>query len=177
MKKLPILSLVLGILILVYAFLAYYLQNDVFNLTKTIGNIVVGAGLVAFSIFVVMPDIKKKSIALIKIVEFIILMFAAIFGFILPLLDINTFNLGGGSLWFGIALVMDGSINLYLGMNNKKSLKNGVFFISLLSVIFGTWVYATNFIDKNIRLFTFIVLLVVGFYLTVIGLLNTKKGR
>lgn len=176
MKKLSILSLVLGILVLVYAFLAYFLDNDIFSLTQTIGNIIIATGLIAFAVLIVMPDMKKKSMATLKTVEFVIILIAAIVGFVLPLLNIKSVDLGTGSLWFGIALVMDGGVDLFLGIHGKKNLKQGMFFISLLSVILGTWIYATNFVNANIRTFTFITLLLIGGYLTIIGLANSKKS-
>jgi len=175
MKKIPVVSIILGVLVLVYAFLAYFLNNDIFNLNQTIGNIVVALGLVAFAIFIVMPDMNKKSMKTLKTVEFLVIMLAAVFGFLLPLFNVKGLNLGSGSLWFGIALVLNGGIDLYLGINNKKSLKDGGFTLSLLSVIAGTYIYATNFVNRNLELFSFILLLALGTYLTVIGILNRKK--
>ena len=169
MKKFPLVSLILGIIIVVYSALAYFIDKDFLSLTNTIGNIVIAAGLIAFAVFVVMPDMKGSAKTL-KTVEFVIILIAAILGFVFPLLNIGSFNLGTGSLWFGLALVMNGGIDLYL---NRR--QNGLFYISLFSVMLGTWIYATNFINRNIRLFTFIVLLVLGGYLIIVGLLNNKK--
>ena len=71
--------------------------------------------------------------------EFVIILIAAIVGFVLPLLNIKSVDLGTGSLWFGIALVMDGGVDLFRNSWQEK-LKQGMFFISLLSVILGTWI-------------------------------------
>ena len=90
--------------------------------------------------------------------------------FILPLFKINTFSLGSGSLWFGLALVIDGAIALYLGAGRKT-----LYFVSLLSVILGTWIYSTNFVDGNIKMFTFIALVGFGLYFLILGLLGFSK--
>ena len=45
----------------------------------------------------------------------------------------------------------------------------------LVSVILGTWIYATNFVDRNIELLTFLTLLITGSFLIIVGILNSKK--
>lgn len=175
LKRQPLVSIILGILIVTYSLLANFANIDFLNITDTVGNIIISLGLIAFAVLIVWPDMKRKNIAFIKTIEFVIIILAAVIGFILPIFNVDTYSIGGGSLWFGLALVINGGLDLYLGVYNRKSLKYYVFFIHLASVILGTWIYATNYVDRNLEFLTFITLLVTGSYLIIIGLLHSKK--
>ncbi|VEU80873.1 hypothetical protein [Haploplasma axanthum] len=177
-KKVPWVSIVLGSLLLLYGFISYMVDKGVFSLTTTVGNIVIAVGLIVFAVLFVLPKISKNVSKLSKTLrttEFIILLVAAILGFILPLFGENIVNLGNGSLWFGIALVMDGGIGLYLGTEGKVSARGWRFLAYFVSTIMGTWIYAKNFIDSNIKIATFAALVLTGLYLLVVGLIHLKK--
>jgi|SRR5690625_1102821 len=175
LKKQPLVPIILGILIVTYSLLARFANIDFLKITFRVGNIIISLGLIAFAILIVWPDMKKKNISLLKTIEFVIIILAAIIGFILPVFDVDTYNIGTGSLWFGLALVINGGLDLYFGVYNKKSLKFHLFLIHLASVILGTWIYATDFVNSNIEFLTFITLLLSGSFLIIIGLLNSKK--
>lgn len=175
LKKQPLVPLIIGILLVTYSLLAYFANIDFLNLNDTVGNIIISIGLIGFAVLVVWPDLKKNNIKLLKTIEFLIILLAALIGFILPLLNVETAKIGSGSLWFGLTLVINGGLDLYLGTFSKKSLKFTTFLIHLVSVILGTWIYATNFVDRNIELLTFLTLLITGSFLIIVGLLNSKK--
>lgn len=172
LKKVPVIPVIIGVVLLVYGLVSYFVNEGIFSLTDKVGQVVIGVGLISFAILIVVPKINKGTSLskTLRILEFIVLIVAAVIGFILPLFDINTISLGSGSLWFGLALVIDGAIALYLGAGRKV-----LFFVSLLSVMLGTWVYATNFIDRNLKMFTFIVLVGLGLYFLILGLLGFSK--
>lgn len=174
-KKNPIFSIVLGGLILIYAVLAFFIEKGFFSLTDTVGRVVISLGLLSFAFLIVAPDLKKERGKLLNAFQFVILIIAAVFGFILPLFDVKVANFGTGSLWFGLALIMNGGIGMYLAVPSKKIGNIFTFLVHLFSVIFGTWIYTVNYVDKNIKMITFIGMLAAGIALLLIGLLSNKK--
>lgn len=181
-KKVPVLSIVLGVLILAYAIVSYFVDSGFFSLTYKVGKLVIGFGLIAFVLFVILPNTNKKnqSVITLRTIESVIILFGAIVGFILPVFEVNINFIdisSSGSFWFGLALVLSGSIELYLGVFNKINLKSGLFFLNLLFVIFGTYVYATNMVDAKIKLVTLITLLSIGAILLFIGMFNIKSKK
>lgn len=169
LKKIPLIPIILGVLVLAYAITSKIVNKGFFSLTDIVGNIVIAVGLIAFAVLVVLPQISKGTglNKTLRTIEFVIIIIGSIIGFILPLFKVEVPYIGSGSLWLGLTLVLDGAITLYVGAG--KGLK---YFISLISVILGTWVYSTNFVNKNIELFTLIALIVIGVTLLLIGLIG-----
>ncbi|MDY0277733.1 MAG: hypothetical protein RBQ97_06580 [Acholeplasma sp.] len=180
LKKVPVLSLIIGIVVLAYAIISWIVDDGIFKLSATVGNIVIAVGLIAFAVFIVLPKVdgnNNKTSKMLRMTELIVLLIGAIVGFILPVFDVRIAHLGSGSLWFGIALVLDGGIGLYLGTGGKVSARGWRFFGYLFSVMLGTWIYAVNYVDSKIKIVTFIALLVIGLYCFLIGLFGLNKKR
>lgn len=173
LRKVPLTTLILGLLIVAYSLVSYFVDKGFFSLSSKVGQIVIGVGLITFAILVIWPKVAKKTNAgstALRSTEFVIVIIAAVLGFLLPVFGVNTISLGSGSLWFGLTLVMYGSVELYL-TNNKR----GTFFASLGAVILGTYIYATNFIEGNLKISTLILMLGAGAFLTIVGLVSLKK--
>lgn len=177
LKKFPIIPLIIGVLLVTYGLLAHFLDSDVFNITPLIANIIISLGLIAFAIIVVWPDLTKENIKFLKTIEFIIIIIGAIIGFLLPAFDVETISLGSGSLWFGLALTINGGLELYFSSFGKRKHKFWVFLVHLFSVMLGTYIYARNLIDAKIELITILFLLISGLYFVIIGLLELNKKK
>lgn len=181
MKKIPLIPIILGIILMVYALVSWFVQKSPFDLNLVVGKIVIGLGLLAFAFFILLPKItsrQSKVASTLRIIEFAVIVVAAFIGFILPAFKIDLGNIGNGSLWVGIALVLSGGVELYLGTHGKVSNRNGAFFISLISVILGTWIYARNLIDPKIKVITFLTLMIGGAALTLYGsVIMSKKPK
>lgn len=178
LKKVPVLSLVIGILLMTYALVSWFVDKGFFAISSTLGRLVIGGGLILFAVLIVFPKItrgKNKTAGFLRSIEFIVLITGAIIGFILPVFGHSYANLGTGSLWVGLALLLNGGVELYLGTHSKTNTKGAVFFIHLLSVIAGTYIYAVNFVDKNIRIVSFSLMLGVGIFFTLYGLIYLSK--
>lgn len=179
-KKVPLIPIVLGLTLIGYALLAYLINKGFFSLTVTVGNIIIGLALVFFAVLVVLPHISQSKFKLattLWTVEFIVILLAAFIGFILPVFNVKTPYLGSGSLWFGLTLIMEGSINLYLGSINKLEVKGYKFFISLILVIIGTFILSRNIIDANIKIASLVALMLTGLYLVLIGLIAKDRKK
>lgn len=180
LKKVPIVPLIIGLLLVVYAIVSYFVNKPpVFHLGGKIGLSIIGLTLIAFALIIVLPKVGNKgskSASTLRLVEFVIIVMAALIGFLLPVFDVNI-NLGklfsGSSFWIGFALVMFGGVELFLGSHSKASVKGSKFFISILSVIAGTYIYAKNLVDA--RKISFIALLGLGIYLFAFGLVYLSK--
>lgn len=177
-KKVPVIPIIVGILLIAYALVSWFVQKSPFDLNLVVGKIVIGFALLAFAFFILLPKITRKQSGVastLRMLEFAIIVIAAFIGFLLPAFNIRLGDIGNGSKWIGIALVLSGSVELYLGTHGKASTRNGAFFISLLSVIFGTWIYVGNLIDPKIKVITFLTLMIVGTALTLLGFIELSK--
>ena len=79
LKRIPIIPLIMGIVLLVYGLVSYFVDEGFFSLTHTVGQVVIGVGLIAFAILIVIPKINKgtKLSKTLRILEFVVLIVAA----------------------------------------------------------------------------------------------------
>lgn len=183
LKKNPIFSLVLGILIAIYAILTRFIDHPIFNLDAKLGLIIIGLALLAFALLVVLTPLtskRLKGIAFVVIaIQFALLVYGSFSGFILPAFNVNVPKipyLNSGSQWFGFALVTQGAISIILNTYNKLTLQKVLVYLNLTFVIFGVVVYERNLVNKHLDWVTFAAMLVTGLVLIVIGLINKKKA-
>lgn len=178
-KAVSVTSLIVGTLLVVYAILSKVIKDVAFfQLDKLVGNLIIGVGLIVFASLVVLPQINKssnKTAKSLRIVEFIILLVGALIGFILPAFNVEVPAIGSGSLWIGLALIIHGGVDLFLGTHGKSNQKGLVFFVSLLAVALGGYVIGNNTVDGNLELVSFVALLGAGLFLLLTGLLYINK--
>jgi|GEM_PF-2932912 len=182
MKKNNIVSwilVILGILTIGYGVLAYFVKEGFFSFNDKLGNAIIALGLISFAFIVVLPKIKKKVNSLstsLRMAEFVILLLAAFIGFILPIFSKDATK-GNGSLWFGIALSLDGAITLYLLTISTPKHKNIRFFAGLAFVIFGTLIYARGYVNQYLDIVTLVVLAIAGLVLLYYGFSGIKEAE
>lgn len=183
-KKNPILAIVLGAIIIIYAILSRFIDHAIFNLDDTLGLIIVGVGLLIFAILVVLPPLTKKKVKGIAffaiLVEFILIIYGSVSSFLLPAFGIYDIPalpfLSSASHWFGFALVLHGALRIILDVYGKLTSKKEMVYPNLLLVILGVIIYERHLVDNLLGWLTFVALVGFGIYLLLIGLLN-KKGK
>ena len=182
LKKQPVVSMILGALILIYAVLTRVVDHKIFNVDKNLGLIIIGLILLVFAIFVVLQPIINKKLKggafIVIAIQFGLLVYGAFSGFLLPAFNVSVPQipyLSSGSHWFGFGLLSYGAINIVLDTYGKLSYKKVLVYLNLLFVILGVIIYERNLVDNHIGWITFGSMIIFGLLLLLIGLFSKKK--
>ena len=166
-KANPIVSLVLGIILIVLGVLSAFT-----DLLSGFQNFVMGAVILILVFFLVFPELKKRSSTFMLILHLTELIIGIITAFIF-------FTNGGNpSLWIGLIVYIHGLVELmgaYL-RKDKKSFNRFLFGIVLVTI--GVFIFGRNLISADLIKFVLMVLfLAPGIYLSAIGLSHLKKKK
>lgn len=171
LKKNWLISLIVGIALIVAGVLFVFVLPEI---GESIKNYTIAALLIVLLFLLVLPDLQKTNTKLVKtllMVEIIIvLLAAAMFVFA---------QSGNQSFWIGLIIYTHGTIDLIGGYFSGKKQRAERFFISLLLVSVGVYIYAANVIGNsvlmNLLLVVFVALGVFFLYYGLTGMQKSKK--
>jgi len=170
MKKYPILNIIIGAVLIVLGVLFVFIIPEI---GEDIKNIAIGVMILFIVIALVYPGLvkrKSKFITGLLALELIIgILVSAIF----------IFNEGGNpSLWIGLVIYVHGVVGLVGGYFSSEKQKMWVFFLSLLFVTVGVYIFGSDMITNDMLInVLFIMFLAPGLFFLIFGLLHLKKGK
>ncbi|MCR3906167.1 MAG: hypothetical protein NUK62_03970 [Tenericutes bacterium] len=169
MKKFPIINIIIGAVLIILGIVFVFIQPEI---GENIKNVAIGLMILIIIVLLVYPGLKKpKSKLLLGL-----LVLELIIGILVSIMFIA--NTGGNpSLWIGLVIYVHGVVGLIGGYFSSEKQKMWLFFLSLLFVTIGVFIFASNLITNemliNVLLFMF---LAPGLFLLTLGLLNLKKN-
>ncbi|MGE4571343.1 MAG: hypothetical protein AB7E09_01215 [Candidatus Izemoplasmatales bacterium] len=170
LKKIPIVNIVLGIILIVLGILFVFVFDEI---GESIKNVVIGIMILLIVVLLVYPGFKKgksKLLLVLYILEIIIGVLAAI----MFIADTG----GSPSLWIGLVIYIHGVVGLIGGYFSDQKQKMWLFFLSLLFVTIGVYIFASKLITNDMLLNVLLLMfLVPGLFLLALGLLNLKKNK
>ncbi|MCF7924004.1 MAG: hypothetical protein K9L64_02710 [Candidatus Izimaplasma sp.] len=169
-KKYPILDIILGAILIILGILFVFILPDI---GESIKNVAIGLMILLTVILLVYPGLKKRKSQLITG----LLVLELIIGILVSAMFI--FNDGGNpSLWIGLVIYVHGVVGLIGGYFSSKKQKMWVFFLSLLFVTVGVYIFASEMITNDMLLTILLILfLAPGLFFLVMGLFNIKKAK
>ncbi len=168
MKKYPVINVVVGVLFVFLGVLFVFIQPDI---GENIKNIAIGLMILVIVVLLVYPNLKKPKSRLmlgLHVLELII-------GALVSIMFISNAS-GNPSLWIGLVIYVHGVVGLIGGYFSAKKQKMWLFFLSLLFVTAGTYIFGSHLITNDMLLNVLLLMFVVpGLFLLVFGALNLKK--
>lgn len=184
MKKLGLKKLILttlGLGLIVVAVLIYLEIIKNIKVLDILSNLAIVFSLFFVVSFFMLNDfkrIKNNSYRFLVFLEMIIVLFAIVVGFILPLFDIKFINeLGSGSLWLFISLLLYSSINLYGGIRGYKEIKTIPFLFHVAVVATSILIYTNKIVENYINYALIVSLGLVGLYFIYEAFKGKKEGN
>ncbi|MDD5602144.1 MAG: hypothetical protein PHP78_04185 [Candidatus Izemoplasmatales bacterium] len=172
MKKFPIINIIVGSLLIIMGILFVFIIPDIGEVIK---NVAIGVLILVLIGFLVYPELRKRRSRLLLsllIVELLI-------GILVSVMFIMNRS-GNPSLWIGLVIYVHGVVGLIDGYLSSKKQNVWLFFLSLLFVTIGVYIFASGLITNDMLLFVLLTMfLAPGLFLLVLGLLNlkTKKSK
>jgi uncharacterized membrane protein HdeD (DUF308 family) len=170
LKKYPILNIVIGSTLIIMGILFVFIIPSI---GENIKNVAIGLMILLIVILLVYPVLKKPKSKL--MLGLIVL--ELVIGVLVSAMFIFNQN-GNPSLWIGLVIYVHGVVGLISGYFSSKKQNMWVFFLSLVFVTIGVFIFASKLITNdmllNVLLFMF---LAPGIFLLVFGLLNLKKTK
>jgi len=168
MKKFPIINIVVGVLLIFLGILFVFILPDI---GENIKNIAIGLMILIIIVLLVYPEFKKPKSKLILG----LLILELVIGALVSIMFIS--NAGGSpSLWIGLVIYIHGVVGLIGGYFSTNKQKMWLFFLSLLFVTIGVYIFASNLITNDMLLNVLLIMfLAPGLFLLIFGLLNLKK--
>jgi len=168
MKKIPIINIIIGVVLIFLGILFVFIQPDI---GENIKNIAIGLMILIIIVALVYPDLKKpKSKLLLGL-----LVLELIIGTLVSIMFISN-RTGNPSLSIGLVVYVHGVVGLIGGYFSTKKQKMWLFFLSVLFVTVGVFIFGSNLITNdmllNVLLFMF---LAPGLFFLIFGLLHLKK--
>ena len=178
-KKNPVLSLVIGILMIVASIIFILEVQEIFTIKNfEIGKLISGVVVLGLSYILVFPEFKKRkgNVKFIYFLELAVFIVVGVLGFILPSFGINPVKgYFDTTNWIAIILLVHGLVSLCVSyMSTKPNGLNYVLYLVLYGL--GAYLLGSNAISLNVVNWTIITIIaVIGLYLFIIGLMNLKK--
>ncbi|MDI6452159.1 hypothetical protein [Peloplasma aerotolerans] len=168
MKKFPIVNIVIGVILIVLGIVFVFIQPDI---GENIKNVAIGLMILAIVVLLIYPGLKKPKSKLILS----LLILELIIGLLVSIMFIT--NTGGSpSLWIGLVIYVHGVVGLIGGYFSAEKQKMWLFFLSLLFVSIGVFIFASNLITNEMLIHVLLfIFLAPGLFLLALGLLNLKK--
>lgn len=179
-KKNPVLSLILGIIMLA-AMIIFILEVEQIYTIKNfeVGKLISGVVILGLSYVLIFPEFQKRkgNVKFIYFLELAVFLVVGILGFILPAFGINPMKQGFNTRnWIAIILLIHGLVSLtvsYLSAGKPNGLSYALYLILYGG---GAYLLGSNAISLLAINWTIIIIIgLVGLYLFVIGLMNLKK--
>ncbi|MFP4478700.1 MAG: hypothetical protein ACLFPM_04655 [Candidatus Izemoplasmatales bacterium] len=167
-KKYPILDIIIGAIFIILGILFVFIIPEI---GEDIKNVAIGLLILLTVVFLVYPGLKKQKSKLITG----LLILELIIGILVSIMFI--FNDGGNpSLWIGLVIYVHGVVGLIGGYFSSEKQKMWLFFLSLLFVTAGVYIFASNMITNEMLINVLLIMfLAPGLFLLGVGLLNLKK--
>ena len=119
------------------------------------------------------PELKKPKSKL----KLGLLTLELVIGILVSLMFILNQN-GNPSLWIGLVIYVHGVVGLIGGYFSSKKQKMWLFFLSLLFVTIGVYIFGSGLITNEMLLNVLLIMfLAPGLFLLIIGLLSIKKPK
>ncbi|MFW5889170.1 MAG: hypothetical protein ACOCUD_02195 [Bacillota bacterium] len=168
LKKFPIINIVIGAILIFLGILFVYIIPDI---GENIKNVAIGLMILIIVILLVYPGLKNPKSRLILGLYIFELVIAAL----VSIMFIS--NTGGNpSLWIGLVIYVHGVVGLVGGYFSSKKQKMWMFFLSLLFVTVGVYIFGSKLITNDMLLtILLLIFLAPGVFFLVFGLLNLKK--
>lgn len=168
MKKYPIVNIVIGSLLIIMGILFVFIIPDI---GEAIKNVAIGVLILVIVAFLVYPELRKRKSRLLLsllIVELVI-------GVLVSAMFIAN-RTGNPSLWIGLVIYVHGLVGLIGGYFSDKKQSIWLFFLSVLCVTAGVYVFASGLITNDMLLNVLLVMfLAPGLFFLVLGLVNLKR--
>lgn len=168
MKKIPIIDIIVGTLFIFLGILFVYIKPEV---GENIKNVAIGLMILLIVGLLVYPSFKKSNSKLLLsllVLEFVIVILVSII-----FIANKTAN---PSLWIGLVIYIHGVVGLIGGYFSSEKQNMWLFFLSLLFVTIGVFIFGSKLITNDMLLIVLLLLFVVpGVFLLVLGLINLKR--
>jgi uncharacterized membrane protein HdeD (DUF308 family) len=168
MKKYPIVNIVIGSLLIIMGILFVFVIPVI---GEAIKNVAIGVLILVIIGLLVYPELKKpKSRLLLSllIVELVI-------GVLVSAMFIAN-RTGNPSLWIGLVIYVHGLVGLIGGHFSSKKSFAWMFFLSVVCVTAGVYIFASGLITNAMLLHVLLVMfLAPGLFFLVLGLMNLKR--
>lgn len=167
-KKYPIVDIIIGT---VFIFLGIFFVIISPSIGESIKDYAIGLLILLTVIFLVLPSLKKRQSKLIvglHALELVIGVLVSAMFF---------FNEGGHpSLWIGLVIYVHGVVGLVGGYFSSKKQKMWLFFLSLLFVTIGVYIFGSKLITDDMLINVLLIMfLAPGLFFLIIGLSGLKK--
>ncbi|QWC00157.1 hypothetical protein KHQ88_00915 [Mycoplasmatota bacterium] len=169
-KKYPILDIILGSIFIILGVLFVFILPDI---GESIKDIAIGLMILIIVILFIYPGLKKQKTKLMTT----LLLLELVIGIFVTSMFI--FNEGGNpSLWIGLIIYVHGVVGLIGGYFSSEKQKMWLFFLSLLFVTFGVFIFASQIITNDMLINVLLIMfLAPGLFFLAMGLLNLKKVK
>ncbi|MDA3932002.1 MAG: hypothetical protein PF513_04625, partial [Tenericutes bacterium] len=133
MKKIPIINIILGVVLIILGVLFVFILPDI---GENIKNVAIGLMILLIIVLLVYPGLKKPKSRLI----IGLLVLELVIGVLVSIMFIS--NTGGSpSLWIGLVIYVHGVVGLIGGYFSSQKQKMWLFFLSLLFVTIGVYIF------------------------------------
>ena len=168
MKKFPIVNIIVGAVLIFLGVLFVFIQPET---GEKIKNIAIGLMVLVIVVLLVYPNLKKpKSRLMLGL-----LVLELIIGALVSIMFISNTS-GNPSLWIGLVIYVHGVVGLIGGYFSSEKQKMWLFFLFLLFVTIGIYIFGSNLITNDMLLNVLLLMFVApGLFFLVFGLLNLKK--
>lgn len=167
-KKFPIISLVLGLLLIIAGVTFVFISPEI---GEAIRNVAIGILIVALVFLLIFPELAKKQTKLVTTLLFIEIVIAL---FVAVMFMVN----GGGSasLWIGLVIYTHGLVDLIGGYFGSKKQKLSRFILAIILVTLGVYIFASGFLNDEMLTYVLLIMfLAPGVFFTLVGVLGLKE--
>ena len=165
LKKVPIVSLIIGLTLIVAGIMFVFVFPDA---GEAIKNVAIGILIVALVFLLIFPDLAKKQTKLVTTLLFLEIVIA----FFVAIMFIA--NVGGNpSLWIGLVIYTHGLVDLIGGYfsNTKQRLER--FILAIILVTIGVYIFASGFLNDEMLTYVLLIMFVApGLFFALIGFIG-----
>jgi uncharacterized membrane protein HdeD (DUF308 family) len=170
MKKIPIIDIIIGAVLIILGVLFVFILPDI---GENIKNVAIGLMILLIIVLLVYPGLKKPKSRLILG----LLVLELVIGILVSIMFIANTS-GSPSLWIGLVIYIHGVVGLIGGYFSSQKQKMWLFFLSLLFVTIGVYIFGSKLITNEMLLNVLLIMfLVPGLFFLVFGLLNLKSKK
>ncbi len=168
MKKIPIINIIVGTLLIFLGIFFVFIKPDI---GENIKNVAIGLMILVIVVLLVYPGFKKpKSKLLLSL-----LVIELVIGVLVSIMFIANSS-ANPSLWIGLVIYVHGVVGLIGGYFSSEKQKMWLFFLSLLFVTIGVFIFASRLITNDMLINVLLLMfLLPGLFLLVFGLLSLKN--
>lgn len=170
MRNNAVLCLVIGITLIVLGILFVFVMPDI---GESIKNIAIGIMILIIVILMIFPELadpKSKLLFNLYVIELVLAILIAVM--------FATTAGENPSLWIGLVLFIHGVVELIGGYFSRERQNAIRFFLALVLVSVGVFIFASNLITNDMLLTVLLVIfLAPGLFFLLMGILNLKNNR